>query len=148
MNASHDFAGPVSSADHVRGSHDAAVTIIEYGDFECPSCNSDDAVEVGNDSSRMAGIVSEWYALNPAIRRDVPGGKGVFKSSSGAECILTGLTKTPRLCHARKALSKRASVWRALPGATPVTKYIVVRASLAFQPGVQHTATSNIADEV
>jgi len=31
--------------------------------------NSDDAVEVGNDSSRMGRIVSEWYALNPDIRR-------------------------------------------------------------------------------
>jgi len=38
MNASDDLPGPVSAADHVRGAHDALVTIIEYGDFECPSC--------------------------------------------------------------------------------------------------------------
>lgn len=38
MNASDDLPGPVSAADHVRGAHNALVTIIEYGDFECPSC--------------------------------------------------------------------------------------------------------------
>jgi len=31
--------------------------------------NPDDALEAGHDSSRMASILSEWYALNPSIRR-------------------------------------------------------------------------------
>jgi protein-disulfide isomerase len=29
---------PVSDVDHVLGSAHAAVTIVEYGDFECPNC--------------------------------------------------------------------------------------------------------------
>jgi protein-disulfide isomerase len=29
----------VSSADHVRGDENAAITIIEYSDFECPYCS-------------------------------------------------------------------------------------------------------------
>ena len=55
MNASDDLPGPVSAADHTRGAHGAPVT--------------DDAAEVGRDSSRMASILSEWYALNPNVRR-------------------------------------------------------------------------------
>jgi protein-disulfide isomerase len=29
---------PVASSDHIQGDEDAATTLVEYGDYECPAC--------------------------------------------------------------------------------------------------------------
>jgi protein-disulfide isomerase len=31
---------PVTSGDHVRGPKNAPVTLVEYGDYECPTCSA------------------------------------------------------------------------------------------------------------
>jgi NhaA family Na+:H+ antiporter len=45
---------PLSAADHARGPHGAPLTLIEYGDFECPYC-SDAHAAVHEIEQRFAG---------------------------------------------------------------------------------------------
>jgi len=33
------LAVPVDKTDHILGPHTAKVTLVEYGDYECPNCN-------------------------------------------------------------------------------------------------------------
>ncbi|HET9496692.1 MAG TPA: thioredoxin domain-containing protein [Chloroflexia bacterium] len=44
---------PVSESDHSMGPHDAPVTLVQYGDFECPYCGA--AYPVIKDVQRRMG---------------------------------------------------------------------------------------------
>ncbi|MEV0619044.1 Na+/H+ antiporter NhaA [Nonomuraea sp. NPDC050404] len=55
-NLPSTLAVPVGPADHVRGPADAPITIVEYGDFECPYCG------------RLHPILEEIRRKNPDVR--------------------------------------------------------------------------------
>jgi protein-disulfide isomerase len=40
QQAGQDLKVPISPTDHVRGAPEAHVTVVEYGDFECPICRA------------------------------------------------------------------------------------------------------------
>ncbi|WP_431910240.1 Na+/H+ antiporter NhaA [Nonomuraea jabiensis] len=50
------LTAPVGPADHVRGPEDAKITIVEYGDFECPYCG------------RLHPVLEEIRRKNPDVR--------------------------------------------------------------------------------
>ena len=59
-----DLVVPVAAIDHARGAADARVTIVEYGDFECPICR---AVEPG-----VRVILDRWPAAARIVYRHFP----------------------------------------------------------------------------
>ena len=90
MNAHRKFelAVPVSAVDHALGASHAPVTVVEYGDFECPNCKQA-APAVKLLLERFAGRVRLVYrhfpleevhphALQAALAAEAAAGQGKF----------------------------------------------------------------------
>ena len=81
---------PVGGADHILGPSHATVTVVEYGDFECPNCKQA-APAVKLLLTRFTGQVRFVYrhfplevvhphALHAALAAEVAGAQGKFWS--------------------------------------------------------------------
>jgi protein-disulfide isomerase len=83
-----DLAVPVQRMDHSLGAEHAPVTVVEYGDFECPSCkNAAPAVKMllGNFTERVLLIFRHFpleephpHALGAAEAAECAGAQGKF----------------------------------------------------------------------
>jgi protein-disulfide isomerase len=79
---------PVSAADHVLGNAHASVTIVEYGDFECPNCKqAAPAVKLllQRFTGRIAYVFRNFpleevhpHALHGALAAEAAGAQGKF----------------------------------------------------------------------
>lgn len=90
MNTLHKFelAVPVATVDHVLGPADARVTVVEYGDFECPICKqAAPAVKLALNrfAGRMRFVFRHFpleevhpHALLAAEAAEAAGGQGKF----------------------------------------------------------------------
>jgi protein-disulfide isomerase len=83
-----DLAVPVNGVDHMLGPADARVTLVEYGDFECPNCKQAAPV-LKLALNRFAGRIRFVYrhfpleevhphALLAAEAAEAAGGQGKF----------------------------------------------------------------------
>ena len=88
MSRAFELAVPVGAADHVLGGAHAPVTIVEYGDFECPNCRQA-APAVKLILEHFPGKVRlVWrhfplegvhpHALNAALAAEAAGAQGRF----------------------------------------------------------------------
>jgi protein-disulfide isomerase len=61
-----DLAIPVSAADHMLGDASAPVTIVEYADFQCPSCKAASPVlaKLVADEAGKVAVVYRYFTLS------------------------------------------------------------------------------------
>ena len=88
--AAHDFelTVPVNATDHVTGGEHAPVTVLEYGDFECPNCRqAQPAVKLLLErfAPRVRFVYRHFpladvhpHALMAALAAECAGGQGQF----------------------------------------------------------------------
>jgi protein-disulfide isomerase len=80
--------GQLREDDHVRGAADAAVTVVEYGDYECPYCAAAAPVLqqlVEESGGRVRLVFRNFpladrhpYALTAALAAEAAGAQGAF----------------------------------------------------------------------
>jgi len=88
LRSKFELTVPVNSADHLIGASHAPVTLVEYGDFECPNCKQA-APAVKLLLTRFAGRLRVVYrhfpleevhphALHAALAAETAAGQGRF----------------------------------------------------------------------
>jgi protein-disulfide isomerase len=88
MSRLFELSVPVNRADHIFGPSHAPITLVEYGDFECPNCKqAAPAVKMllGRHDGRIRLVWRNFpleevhpHALDAALAAEAAGGQGKF----------------------------------------------------------------------
>jgi len=73
---------PVSTRDHVQGPADAPVTLVEYGDYECPHCGR--AYPIVKDVQRRLGSKLRFVFRNFPLSASHPHAQHAAEAAEGA----------------------------------------------------------------
>lgn len=83
-----DLAGPVTALDHARGATHPKITIVNYGDFECPVSRPAVQKALARADSNEGSVVSYYAPLMPrrraALGETAAGVPGPFAVACGA----------------------------------------------------------------
>ncbi|MEN9881525.1 MAG: hypothetical protein RLZZ308_708 [Candidatus Parcubacteria bacterium] len=73
----------LSTTDHVRGAKDGKVTLVEFGDFQCPACGAYEPIvrQVLSDNSETLKIVYKHFPLTQIHRNALPAAKATEAAS-------------------------------------------------------------------
>ncbi len=74
---------PVGPRDHATGPHDAPVTLVEYGDFQCPHCGR--AYPIVKDIVRTLGAKLRFVFRNFPLTRIHPEAEHAAEAAEAAE---------------------------------------------------------------
>lgn len=69
----------VSSTDHVRGAKEGTVTLVEFGDFQCPACGAYEPLvrQAMEDNKTILKVVFKHFPLTQIHQNALPAAKAV-----------------------------------------------------------------------
>ena len=73
---------PVGARDHAQGPSDAAVTLVEYGDYECPHCGR--AYPIVKEVQRRLGSTLRFVFRNFPLSESHPHAQHAAEAAEGA----------------------------------------------------------------
>jgi protein-disulfide isomerase len=67
----------ISSTDHIRGAADGILTLVEFGDFQCPACGAYDPLvrQVVDDNKKVVKFVFKHFPLTQIHQNAMLGAK-------------------------------------------------------------------------
>jgi protein-disulfide isomerase len=123
-----DKVNPVTEDDHIKGSIDAPITIVEYSDFDCPFCSRFHTT-MNEITEKYSGDEVAWVYRHFPLAQLHPQAAAV---SSASECVAE--------LGGNDAFWSFTDAYYAARGAQDATPHAVLIPRLALATGVSQTA--------